>query len=378
MSLGYWIFTQEDRSEGQHYERGETEFIVSNLVNSTISLFKAGKYPADAKQLPDFDGKSGWLPQGNYFLRYDNAGYALYFPVPLTGYRCGPDEDGTLLITIRPTPKQSPPRLLTTMPEFVYVPSGSVLIGDRQNPRERHYVWLTGYFIAPFEVSNEEFRLFLEAPDGYSDGANWTEEGVRWRSSSTSRVSALLSPVDGEYGRFGQPDQPVTWVTWYEANAFCTWLSRRNAHAKWQFSLPSDAEWEKGAHGPDNLDYSLSMFLSDAEVGLYNWKKNTDAPIPVVGILPSISSYRPNRYGLYHMTGNVVEWTQSVYVPYNREHPFLDDERNHDRTSGPRTARGGSWYSAAISYMYIPYRDSFQPSHSTQDLGFRLICRALP
>ncbi|MEO8167269.1 MAG: SUMF1/EgtB/PvdO family nonheme iron enzyme, partial [bacterium] len=85
-----------------------------------------------------------------------------------------------------------------------------------------------------------------------------------------------------------------------------------------------------------------------------------------------------NRFGLYHMTGNVVEWTQSTDRPFNRDHPYVDDERNHDNATGLRTARGGSWYSAATSYMYIPYRDSFQPEHSTQDIGFRVAVRALP
>ena len=61
-----------------------------------------------------------------------------------------------------------------------------------------------------------------------------------------------------------------------------------------------------------------------------------------------------------------------------RDHPFADDERNHDDTPGVRSVRGGSWYSASIAYLYIPYRDSFQPEHSNQELGFRVVAKALP
>lgn len=378
VSVGYWLFSQDDRNEQLRYERRETELVISNLANSTLTLYKAGKSLSDTSRILEFAGINIWLKPGNYFLRSDDGARTTFTPVPLTGYRCGPDMDGSFLVTIRPMPRAFPPRLLSSLPEFVYIQSGNFLLGDRQNPREPHYVWLTGYFVAPFEITNAEFREFLNASDGYSDTANWSEQGRRWRSTTKSHATALLKPTDADYKRFGLPDLPVVLVTWYEANAFCKWLSRRFADRKWQFALPTDAEWEKAARGPDNFDYGASMFISDAEVKLYNWKKNPEDPVPVFGIETSRAVYQPNRYGLYHMTGNLVEWTQSTDRPFNRQHPYVDDERNHDETAGLRTARGGSWYSAAISYMYIPYRDSFQPEHSTQDIGFRVLARALP
>ncbi len=384
VSVGYWLFSQDDRNEQLRYEQGETELVIANLANSTLTLYKAGKNLYDTSRIPEFSGKSIWLKPGNYFLRSDDGSRTTFMPVPLTGYRCGPDKDGSFLVTIRPMPayglaeKAFPPRLVNSLAEFVYIPSGNFLLGDRQNPREPHYIWLTGYFVAPFEVTNAEFREFLNASDGYNDAAHWTEQGRHWKSAIKSHVTALLRPTDTDYTRFGQPDQPVALVTWFEANAFCRWMSGKYADRKWQFSLPTDAEWEKAARGPDNFDYALSMFISDAEVKFYNWKKNPDAPVPVFGIEATRAVYQPNRYGLYHMTGNVVEWTQSTDRPFNREHPYVDDDRNHDNATGLRTARGGSWYSAAISYMYIPYRDSFQPEHSTQDIGFRVVAKALP
>lgn len=372
----YWFLTHDDRAEQRRYERQETELVVANLARSPVTLFKAGRTLDDTIRLDTFDGQRIWLPPGNYFLRSEEHERVQYYPVSLTGYRCGPDKDGSYLVTIRPAPKEFPPRLFSTLPEFVFIPSGTFLMGDRQNPREPHYVWVTGYFMAPFEVTNEEFRAFLSAEDGYNNDANWTVQGRRWRATARSHVSALLTPSDADYRRFGEPDLPVTWVTWFEANAFCKWLTRR--YPGWLFTLPNDAEWEKAARGPDNLDYVLSISISDAEEPLYNWRKNPDASIPLYGVVSTKKFFRPNRYGLYHMTGNVVEWTQSTDRPFNREHPFVEDERNHDDATGKRTARGGSWYSAATSYLYIPYRDSFQPEHSTQDIGFRIVAKALP
>jgi hypothetical protein len=120
------------------------------------------------------------------------------------------------------------------------------------------------------------------------------------------------------------------------------------------------------------------MSISDTEVPLYNWKKNPDAAVTVMGIRDSLIRYAPNRYGLYHMSGNVVEWTQSIFEPYNRERPYVDEVRNRDQAQGRRVARGGSWYSASVALLYIPYRDAFQPEVANHDLGFRIVARPLP
>ncbi len=167
----YWFLTHDDRAEQRRYERQETELVVANLARSTLTLFKAGRTLDDTIRLDAFDGQRIWLPRGNYFLRSEENGRVQYYPIPLTGYRCGPDKDGSYLVTLRPAPKEFPPQLFSTLPEFVFIPSGTFLMGDRQNPREPHYVWVTGYFIAPFEVTNEEFRAFLSAEDGYNNDA---------------------------------------------------------------------------------------------------------------------------------------------------------------------------------------------------------------
>lgn len=371
-------FSARERLEQLHYDREESELIVSNLSGAQIYLYKAGKYLSDTMRVTAFDGRQIWLPKGNYFLQVTRQQQLFFIPVPIYGYRGGPDDGGAFMVTLRPPPTGYPPRLLAHTPEFVYIPSGNFLLGDRLNPREPHYIWLTGYFINSFEVTNAEFREFLRDPGGYADTTNWTRAGIKWRAKNSSQVTALLKPEEVDYKRFGQPEQPVVWVNWFEANAFCRWLTKKIGRGRWWYALPTEAEWEKAARGPDNLDYGLSMFISDNEIPFYNWKKNPDAPITVVGFQESYARYQPNRFGLYHLSGNVVEWTQSLHRAYNQEHPYIDDERNHDDTLGLRVARGGSWYSASIALLYIPYRDAFQPEHSTQDIGFRIVARQLP
>jgi formylglycine-generating enzyme required for sulfatase activity len=188
----------------------------------------------------------------------------------------------------------------------------------------------------------------------------------------------LLDSAAADFKRFGQLDQPVTQVNWFEANAFCRWLTKKIG-GRWIYALPTEAEWEKSARGPDSFDYGLGMRISDAEVPLYNWKKNPSAASTVASLQETRSTYRPNRYGLYHMSGNVAEWTQSVFRAYNRQHPYIDDDdRNHDETVGERVVRGGSWYSASIAILYLSYRENFQPEVKAPYLGFRVVARLLP
>lgn len=384
---GGWIavrYFRKERSEKIHFERQETEVIITNLANAPLRLFKAGKHLHDAAEIEGFAGPQAsqslrvWLPPGNYFLRVDLPNQPAFYPIPITGFRRGPDAEGSFAVTVR-SPASDPPPRLGDRSEWAFVPSGNFLIGDRLNPREPHYVWLPTFYIGAFEVTNAEFREFVRDPQGYANDAFWTEAGKAWKADNPSQATALLIESHPEFNRFGRDDQPVTWVTWHEAAAYCKWMTKKFEQRRWLFSLPSEAEWEKVARGPDNFDFALSSLLSDEESNLYNWKKNPGAPETVVGIEETKARFRPNRYGVFHLSGNVVEWTRTLNRPYNRERPYADDDgRNRDDSVDVRVVRGGSWYSAGIALLSIAYRDTFQPEVRHHDLGFRVVARPLP
>lgn len=378
-TVSWFYFRSNDRIERLHYEREETELVISNISRTDLTLFTAAKNLEDAVAMAPIVGERIWLPRGNYFLKADQAARILLYPIPIVGYRGGPDKEGVFTVTIRSPLNESPPRLLSDLADFVYIPSGHFLFGDHLRVQEPHYVWLVGFFINAFEVTNAEFREFLIDPHGYSNNDNWTDAGRKWKAGNASHSTALLKPTDDDFKRFGQSDQPVVNVNWFEANAFCHWLTRNVGAGKWIFSLPTEAEWEKAARGPDNFDYGLGTNISDNEVSLYNWKKNPGAEVTVVGFQETKSKYQANRYGLYHMTGNAAEWTQSVYRTYSRQQKYVDDDdRNHDEIAGDRVIRGGSWYTASIAVLYIPYRENFQPEVQTPYLGFRVVARPVP
>jgi iron(II)-dependent oxidoreductase len=228
------------------------------------------------------------------------------------------------------------------------------------------------FHIASFEVTNGEFRLFLADPDGYGGRANWTDAGWAWRQANPTQATAALAEEDARYPRFGRNDLPVMLVNWYEASAYCRWLTRCVGARRWLFRMATEAEWEKAARGPDGFDYGLGMELSEPQAPLYNWRKNPGAEVTLVGVEETPRLYRPNRYGVYHASGNAREWTQSVFRRYSAQEPYQDDDRNADDTPGLRVTRGGSWYSASAVRLQLAYREEFQPELSSDDLGFRI------
>jgi formylglycine-generating enzyme required for sulfatase activity len=368
-------FLERESADQIHYERDEAELVVANDVHAKLTLFRAGKTIEEAEIIPEFDGGRIWLTKGNYFLQAEHNGKTYFYPVPIPGYRQGNESDGIFSVTIRGVPDIEPPKLLKDSPNFVFIPSGSFLFGDRLNPREPHFVFVPAFYVGSCEITNAEFREFLDASDGFGNDANWAPTGKNWKSHNKSSASALLKNEDSEFKRFGQDDQPVTQVTWYEANAFAHWLTQKFGEGKWIYSLPTEAEWEKVARGPDSFNYALGQNLSDAEISLYNWKKNPSAEITVIGISDSGAKFRPNRFGAFHLSGNVFEWTQGINRAFNREHPYENDDRNKDDSNEVRVVRGGSWYSASIAQMLVSYRETFSPEIVHNDLGFRIVAR---
>lgn len=374
--MSLWVFACSDAPERpEEFRRQATRVIISAPEGVEISLFAAAD-DLDGLRPAPLSGEEAWLERGRWVVRAGEGERSWYYPVTVTSARSGPDNDGSITVSVRRLSSMETPRLLGA--DLVAIPSGWSLFGDRQNPQEVHHVWRTTYFMMPGEVTNRSFREFLASSDGWRSDANWSPEGSAWRRESTTRSSAALTPDHPEYERFGGDDHPVTNVTWYEASAFARWATRLYGGGRWEYALPSEPEWEKAARGPDDLEFSLAQTISDRETGWFNWRKNPGADTTVVPWPETLRRYRPNRYGVYHMAGNVTEWTRSMAIPFSQKRPYRDDGRDRDDGSGQRVARGGSWYSASVALLRTSYRDSFLPEHRTPELGFRLRALRLP
>jgi formylglycine-generating enzyme required for sulfatase activity len=268
---GAFAFLREEQrrlARARRVAAGETALRVVNPSGARLALQRAGETLDDAARVELGTGDT-WLPEGRYALEARTPGWRQLFPVAVDGSGQGPDEpDGSWTVTVRAPPAESPPQLGAFGLGFVFVPGGTFVIGERANPGQPHAVFVPSFHLGAFEVTNAEFRRFLSDPAGYDDPTSWTEAGWRWRQTGLSQPTARLAPGDARYPRFGRDELPVMLVTWYEANAYCRWLTRRLGGGRWLFRLPTEAEWEKAARGPDGFDYGLGMVLSEPQAEL--------------------------------------------------------------------------------------------------------------
>ena len=150
------------------------------------------------------------------------------------------------------------------------------------------------------------------------------------------------------------PDQPIACVSWDQARVYCARLGKR---------LPSEAEWEKAARGPNDgrpwpwgTDEPTCMHAN-----FYGCKSGSD----VVGSYPLGRS----PYGPLDLAGNVSEWVADAYQSdYYAASPSADPQG--PAPTGTRVYRGGSFNNGSGS-IRVSTRDGLDPSRADPDRGFR-------
>lgn len=213
------------------------------------------------------------------------------------------------------------------------------------NERPRHKVWSHGFRLSTRLVTCGEWAAFMAA-GGYEQPELWLSDGWAQATAQGWRAPLYWSPgPDGQWtvftltgSRAVDPEEPVSHVSFYEADAFARWRGAR---------LPSEAEWERAA--------------SAGSAGAASDR-------------PSLHPRRaaPGR-GLRQMFGAVWQWTASPYAPYPGFSPFPGPaaEYNGKFMSGQMVLRG----SAAITpagHGRVPYRNFYPPSARWVAAGVRL------
>jgi formylglycine-generating enzyme required for sulfatase activity len=225
---------------------------------------------------------------------------------------------------------------------------------SREQPH--HVITLPNYCISKYPVTVGEYRIFVDA-GGYSCQRFWTESGWTWRTASE-----VTRPQFWDDERWtGNDLLPVVGTSWYEACAYCRWLSEiTSCH----YRLPTEAEWEKAARDTDSRLFPWGDAFDSSHCNTR--ASGLERTVPVGQYSPGGDS----PYGCGDMAGNVSEWTMSKFRPY----PYnvsndLNDPTGHDL----RVIRGGSWFSPVLRARTVS-RGMNDPFFADNDLGFRCAC----
>ena len=286
---------------------------------------------------------------------------------------------GLPVVLFAPTPV-APSGQTGSWPGDVAVPGGPFLLGALpdaafvfDNEKWAHECAVDPFSISRAPVTNAEFAGFVEA-GGYTIRALWSEAGWAWLQETGARFPAYWVGAPGAWRirRFDRvidlpPHQPVMFVNWHEANAYCAFKGRR---------LPTELEWEVAASGEPSPDGStLNGVKRDVP-----WARSRPAPTAMMpcnldgasGCPSDVAAHGSgdSAFGCRQMLGNVWEWTSSDFVPYPGFSADVYREYSQPWFGTRKVLRGGSF--ATRSRLVTPvYRNFFTPDRRDIFAGFR-------
>ncbi|MCC7020268.1 MAG: formylglycine-generating enzyme family protein [Ardenticatenales bacterium] len=227
--------------------------------------------------------------------------------------------------------------------------------GELASEQPQHTVRLSkGFWIDTFEVSNAAFQAFVDA-GGYRDDALWSADGLKWLGT----VHRDELPVDCVPD--APPNHPRVCVTWHEAEAYARWRGGR---------LPTEAEWELAARGPDARVYPWGDDWDPAKANVVDGTGLTP-----IGTFPAGASW----VGAHDMAGNAMEWVADwLDAGYYAQ---IVEAANGGEIVDPTGAatgaikieKGGWWdgdpFVARAAYRHFEDGRSYQDHH----IGFRVV-----
>ncbi len=272
--------------------------------------------------------------------------------------------------------------------EMVLIPPGEFLMGTPNSEPERdpdempHRVRVTRpFYFGKYEVTQQEYeRVMGDNPSSFSLNG--------YRSQAAAEYETSRFPVEA--------------TTWYDAVAYCNKLSEADGLPEYYtlravtrdqgrirkaevtivggggYRLPTEAEWEYACRAGTTTPFHFGASSNGGEANV-----NGEVPYPQVGTpkrprldrTSTVGSYRPNRFGLFDMHGNVWEWCQDWFDEGYYTNSPTDDPTgtSSEAAYGRRSLRGGSWYvGPTLARSGSRYWDGYFSTRGSFEVGFRI------
>jgi len=262
---------------------------------------------------------------------------------------------------------------------MVYIPEGRFRMGSTNGDSDEqpvHDVYVSGFCMDQHEVTNAEYSGYQSADPTFELIATSCKGGAKSVIARGDDPKALAkknkAKLDGEKvcalevkdvtskAVDGSPSprgfdglhQPVVNVDWHEAKAFCESQGKR---------LPTEAEWEKAAKGPEGYDYGTKSGKLNHREAHYDAEATAD-----------VCSYPENGYGLCDMSGNVWEWMADWYD--DDAYSSMESRDPEGPSEGEyKVLRGGSWLNNNPRNLRAALRLNSRPGYDNYYIGFRCV-----
>jgi len=266
-------------------------------------------------------------------------------------------------------------------PEFVQIPGGTFQMGSNDGEdyeKPAHTVSVKSFAMGKYEVTRGEFKKFVEATNYQTDaenegngcaviyGSDWDiNDRLNWKNPS-----------------FKQDDKhPVVCVSWNDAKNYARWLSEQTGKS---YHLPSEAQWEYVAKTVtskycwgDNANESCHYGnIADENAKVIRRYFDKTARITArcndgYVFTSPVGIFLPNKFGLYDITGNVLEWSDDAWHHNYTGAPIDGSSWINGEDNGIRVVRGSSWVFNSKNCTNRS-NSNYHADASSYNLGFRI------
>lgn len=219
---------------------------------------------------------------------------------------------------------------------WLSIPEGTVTLSSGGYLAETTQFRLPSFELAKYPVTNQQYARFIAA-GGYDKPDWWQPAGWQLRQKQQWQEPRHW------YGRdWTAPAAPVVGVSWYEADAYCCWLSQSSGQT---ITLPSEQQWQRAAQGNDGRHYPWGN--EEPQSHHCNWNRLVDETTAVDHYTAGASPF-----AVMDMCGNVWEWCATAWAPET----MVANGREL------RLVRGGSWSSDSPLSLRVTNRSPRDPN----------------